>query len=334
MNDERAKGDTMENTEYKSKSRRSKRFKMVENILLVILFITSAYFIDKQIFTSAVLVDVFRGVALISVFAMAQSIVLASGGIDLSLPKNGLLSASIVYYLLEKEVMGVTLAITMAILLSGFIGLINGLFVAKLKVKPVIVTLATALLASGVSGSISNNVILFDTADDVAFLKTALYNVPISLAVAVFIMFLCWAIFKYTVIGRQVFALGGSERSAQLSGLNVNRIKLLSYTGAGFIAGVGGIMVLANSTVAARFYAAGPEIAVLFAVIIGGVSLFDGERIFFNATIGACVLAFINRLIYGVHAYNYMRSLLIGLLLLLFIALRKNMFKKERVKDK
>ena len=78
-----------------------------------------------------------------------------------------------------------------------------------------------------------------------------------------------------------MFAVGGSEESAKLSGLNVDRIKIFSYCGAGILAGVGGLMVLADSALAARFYGAGPEVEVIFAAILGGVSLYSGARIFF-----------------------------------------------------
>ena len=317
----------MENADSKSGSSRSKRFKATENTLLVLMLVLGAYTIDPHIFTVGVMADIFRGVALISVFGIAQCIVLASGGMDLSIARNGLLSASIIYYFLERSNLNVILVVVIALTVSSLFGLINGIFVSRLKVEPVIVTMGTALLTAGFSGSISNNIILFDTAEQLSFLKMSLYSMPISLFMAIVVMVTCWAVFKYTVIGRQVFAVGGSQRSAKLSGLNVDLIKILSYTCSGFLAGIGGLMVLANSTVAARFYAAGPEITIFFALIIGGISMYDGERIFFNASIGACVLALLNRLIYGIYAYNYMRSIIIGILVLLTLAVRKNIFK-------
>lgn len=142
-------------------------------------------------------------------------------------------------------------------------------------------------------------------------------------------MVICVVLFRVTVISRQVFAVGGSERSAKLSGLNTDRIKLLTYTGAGFLAGIGGIMVLADSAQAARFFGAGAELEILFAAILGGVSLYSGPRIFLRAFAGAAIIAIINRILYGLFVFNFMRAIIMGVLVIGVLVFRKNMFKNQ-----
>jgi ribose/xylose/arabinose/galactoside ABC-type transport system permease subunit len=83
----------------------------------------------------------------------------------------------------------------------------------------------------------------------------------------------------------------------------------------------------------ARFFSGSAELEIIFAAILGGISLYSGAKIFFRTCIGAGIIAVINRLIYGLFVFNYMRAIIVGLLFLIVIALRKNMFKGEKTKD-
>jgi ribose transport system permease protein len=217
--------------------------------------------------------------------------------------------------------------VLISLVIACAVGLINGVFIAKLGIQPIIVTLGTSLLVRGLAGAITNNISIFDTCSQFSIFKTTISFIPVSLIAALIIMVLCYALFKFTIVGRQVYAVGGSEKSAQLSGLNVDLIKIYTYTAAGFIAGIGGLMVLADSTMSARFFSGGAELEIIFAAILGGVSLYSGSRIFFRIFVGAGVIAVINRLIYGLFVFNYMQAVVVGLLFLIVIALKKNMFK-------
>ena len=315
----------------KKRSRLRKGIKIAESVVLVALFFVCAYLINNYFFTVSVIVSVLQGVALISVLAMAESIVLAAGGIDLSVASISLMSASIVFYFVETNAMGVVPAVLISIAFGGVVGLINALCIAKMRILPVIATMGTALFARGISGAISNNIYIFDSCSEFAFLQSVFLTViPISLIIALVIMLGCFAVFRFTVAGRQVFAVGGSERSAKLSGLNVEKIKISAYTGAGLIASIGGLMVLADSSVGARFFGAAADIEVLLAAVIGGVSLYSGAKTFFRAFFGAGIIAVINRLLYGLFVFDYMRAITIGLLFLIVVAIMKNRFKGEK----
>jgi ribose/xylose/arabinose/galactoside ABC-type transport system permease subunit len=315
----------------KPKSRLSKVIKVIENILLVAAILVCAYLVNNYFFTVPVIVSVLKGVALISVLAMAESIVMAGGGIDLSVASISLVCSSIIFYFVETDAMGVVPAILISTVAGCVIGLLNGVLIAKLHIMPIITTMGTALFARGISGAISNNIYIFDSCSEFAFLQSVpVFVIPVSLIIALFIMLGCYVVFRFTVVGRQVFAVGGSERSAKLSGLNVDGIKIASYAGAGFIAGIGGLMVLADSSVAARFFGAAADVEVLLAAIIGGVSLHSGAKTFFRACVGASIIAVINRLLYGLFVFDYMRAITIGLLLLVVVAVKKNSFKSQR----
>jgi ribose/xylose/arabinose/galactoside ABC-type transport system permease subunit len=310
-----------------------KGFRIVGNTFLLAVFLTGAYFINNYFFTYPVIVSVLKGAALISVLAMAEGIVLASGGIDVSIAGTSILSSAMVFYLVETNTTGVLAAVLISFVVAGAVGLLNGVFIAKLGIQPIIVTMGTSLFVHGVAGAITNNISIFDTCPGFDVFKTTISFVPVSLITALVIMGLCYALFRFTIVGRQIFAVGGGEKSAQLSGLNVDLIKIYTYTAAGFTAGIGGLMVLADSTMSARFFSGGAEMEIIFAAILGGVSLYSGAKIFFRICVGAGVIAVINRLIYGLFVFNYMRAVIVGLLFLIVIAIKKNMFKGGKTRD-
>lgn len=309
-----------------------KGLKISGNIFLIAIFLLCAYLINNYFFTYSVIVSVLKGAALISILAMAESIVLASGGIDLSIAGICLLSSTMTFYLVEMNVTGVFPALLISFVIAFVVGLINGVFIAKIRIQPMIVTLGTMVFTRGVAGAITNNISIFDTCTAFKLLRSTISFIPVSLIIALVIMLICYAVFRFTITGRQIFAVGGSEKSAQLSGLNVETIKMYTYAAAGFIAGVGGIMVLADSTMSARFFSGSAELEIIFAAILGGVSLYSGARIFFRACIGAGIIAVINRLIYGLFVFNYVTAIVAGLLFLIVIAMRKNIFKGEKTK--
>ncbi len=314
----------------KGKDRRRSLFRIVGNIVVIAALLIGAYMINNYFFTYPVIVSVLKSAALVAVLAMAESIVLATGGIDLSIVSVSLLSSSTIYFLVETQTMGLVPAVLVGIVLGSLMGLINGIFISKLDITPIITTMGTGLLARGISGAITNNIIIFDTRPEFDFFKSvSVFVIPTSLIFALFIMLGCYLLFRYTVAGRQVFAIGGSERSAQLSGLNIHRIKIYAYTGAGFMAGLGSLMVLADSAIAARFYDGGADVEILLAAVIGGVSLCSGAKMFFRVCIGAGIIAVLTRLIYGLFVFNSIRSIIIAVILLILIALRKSIFKRE-----
>lgn len=300
------------------------------NVFLFAVFLTVAYLINNYFFTYQVIVSVLKGAALISILAIAESLVLALGGLDLSIAGTSLLSSTMIFYLVETGATGMLAAVIIGIAAACAVGLINGVFVAKLGIQPVIVTLGTMLFTHGAAGAITNNISIFDTRPEFVFFKSTLSFVPVSLIGALLVMGVCYFVFRFTIAGRQIFAVGGSEKSAKLSGLNVGRIKIYTYFAAGLIAGVGGLAVLADSAMSARFFKGGAELEIVFASIIGGVSLYSGPKIFFKACIGAGIIAAVNRLLYGLFVFNYMSSIIVGLIFLITIALKKNMFKGEK----
>lgn len=303
-------------------------YKIAGSVFTAALFVLTVYLINNHFFTYSVILSVMEGTALISILAIAESMAIAVGGIDFSIAGICLLSATTMFYLVETGTCGVFIAVFCGLAISLAMGVINALLVVKAKVQPVVATFGTSLLVRGIAGAATGNITIFDTRPEFDFIKQTFFYIPVSLLVATLIMVGCYIVFRSTAAGRLVFAVGGSEWTARRSGLDVDKIKFYTYAAAGFIAGTGGLAVLADSTMSARFFGGSAELELLFATVIGGASYYSGAKIFFQVCIGAAVLAVLNRLIYGIFVFNYMLAVIIGLLFVIVVALRGNVFNK------
>ena len=299
-------------------------------LLPIALSLGIAAVCDRYFFTQPIISMVLQDFALLGILTMAESLVLVCGGIDLSLAGSALLCASLSYYLVETGGASAGAAGLVGIALSTAIGFLNGFCITRVGVMPVIVTLASATLARGISGIFTNNIVLFDTSREFSFLSGHIGVVlPVSVLITIGAAVVCTLIFRFTVAERQVFAVGGSERSASMSGLRVDRIKILSYGAAGLLSGIAGFAVLANGLLATRFYESGPELELLFAALLGGVTLRSRSNLFFQALAGAGLMAVINRIIYTFSIHNFFRACLVGVLALIIFSIHGGIFRKE-----
>ncbi len=302
--------------------KRTFNYRILFYILFIAALLTVALRINPYFLTAPIVVNILQDTALLGILAMAESLVLISGGIDFSLPNLGLLCASMAYYLVATDTTTAPVAILLGILCATALGFVNGFFITSSRINPVIITLAVSMFARGLSGAFTNNIALFDTRQEFSFFSQSLFGVvPVTLLMMFVIMIVCVLVFYFTSVNRLVYAVGGSEHSARLSGLRVNRIKLVIYLTAGFLAGLAGLAVLGNGLLAGRFYDLGAEMEVFFAVLLGGVSLRSGPSVFPRACVGAAVMAVINRMIYSVSIYNYSRAIVTGVAALIVISL-------------
>ena len=313
-----------------SRAERSKLIETVFHAVLLCLLVFIASRINGYLFTAPVLKDLFHDAALIGILAMSESLVMACGGIDFSVANSGLLCASMAYYFVATGATNPSIAIGLGILSAVLVGFINGVFITWTKLSPVFVTLATSVFIRGISGAFTNNIALFDTRIEFESLSNSMFDViPVSFLLMIILMIVCTFVFHFTTSSRLIFAVGESEQSARISGLRVSRIKILTYGTAGLLAGLGGLMILGNGVQAARFYDQGAELEVLFAVLLGGVTLRSGTSIFFRACIGGLTMAIINLIIYKLSIYNYSRAIYVGLLALIIAAVAGEVFRSK-----
>jgi ribose transport system permease protein len=238
--------------------------------------------------------NVFQQVSINFVVALGMSYVIISGGIDLSIGSNmavvGLLMA-----MMMKAGIGVFPSVMAGLLLSVLIGFANGAMIAYLNLPPFITTLGMMYIARGFAYTITGGQPVYTLPAAFTAISDRVAGVPLyTILIMLVLLVLCWYNLKYMRIGRNVFAIGGNESCAKLSGINLSAVKLFVYTVSGFCCGVASVIVVSRLDSALPTLAEGQEMNAIAAVVIGGTSMKGGEGSLLGTVIGVLIIGVIS----------------------------------------
>ncbi len=230
-----------------------------------------------------------------AVLGAGMTFVILTGGIDLSV--GSILAASAVVALLASQDFGY-LGILAGMLTGLIIGLGNGVLIAFLRLPPFIVTLGSLTAVRGLARLLGNDTTVFNADLPFAFIGNSsihigdLFSIPWLVVIAFLVIFGSWLVLRRTVLGVHIYAVGGNDNAARLSGIKVWAVLLFVYGASGALAGLGGVMQ------AARLYAANGlqlgqsyELDAIAAVILGGTSFVGGIGSIWGTLIGALIIA-------------------------------------------
>lgn len=298
-------------------------------ILVIVLFAipneTREFFLTynnfKIIFTQTVIV---------AIGALGMTLIIVSGGIDLSVGSAIALTSVVGAMLIQHGHNAATVLI--AVVLSGsFIGLLNGLAIAGLRMTPFIITLGTLGVARGTAKWLADNqTVNYDSSAINNWMTTA---DPFSLAlpsgvwVAISLAVLTAILLRNTVFGRHIFALGSNEATARLCGIPTTRLKVLIYAVAGGFFGLAGLFQLSRLRQGDPTVAVGLELDIIAAVIIGGASLNGGVGTILGSMIGALIMAVLRNGSQQMGWPTYFQEIIIGLVIIVAVfvdRLRRN----------
>ncbi|MFC2158035.1 ABC transporter permease [Acidobacteriota bacterium] len=262
---------------------------------------------------------------IIALGALGMTIIIISGGIDLSAASNIALSSVIVAFAINSGIPPV-LAILLGVLTGGFVGLINGGLITSLRLVPFIVTLGMLGIARGIAKWIAGNQKIDAP---LTWVNDLMARSPkpswLILAPGVWLM-ICLAILmavvlRYTVFGKHVFAVGSSESTARLCGIRVGRTKIFIYSIGGLFCGLSGAMQFSRLTVGDPTVAVGLELDIIAAVVIGGGSLSGGMGSVLGSMIGVFIMAFLRNGCTMMGWPNYIQEIIIGSIIVIAVAL-------------
>lgn len=267
-----------------------------------------------------------RQTAVVGTAALGMTMVIIAGGIDLSVGSIIALSTVTIASCLAKGCSPLVAA--SAGVLSGFLcGLLNGFIITRLRVVPFIVTLGMLLAVRGIAKGFAHeqkvdapwtalNGLLASLPPDQRWVIVP-PGVWIMLVLAVVVA----VMLKYTRFGRYVFAIGSSEQTSRLSGIDVQRMKLMVYAGSAAFAGLAGVMQFSRLTVGDPTAASGLELDVIAAVVIGGGSLSGGEGSIFGSLIGALIMTVIRSGCAQMGLANWVQEIITGGIIVAAVAL-------------
>ncbi len=248
---------------------------------------------------------VLRQISINLCLSIGMTLVILSGGIDLSVGSVLALSGAIAAGLLKSGVdispLGVHVSFTTAgaiaagVLVGAAAGCFNGLVITRFGLPPFIATLGMLSIARGLTMLWTGGHPITGVGESFAYLGTGrLLGVPVPVWIAAGLVLAFGVVTMRTRFGRHLYAVGGAERAAQLSGVNVRRVKLLAYTLCGALAGVAGLLMTARVNSATPNAGVADELDAIAAVVIGGASLAGGRGSVLGTVLGCLIIGILN----------------------------------------
>ncbi|MBI3416353.1 MAG: ABC transporter permease [Verrucomicrobia bacterium] len=279
-------------------------------------FLTGANF--KIILTQTVIV---------AIGALGMTMIIVSGGIDLSVG-SAVALASVVGATLLVKGFSPAVAALITILSGGVIGLVNGAVIAGFRMLPFIVTLGMMGVGRGAAKWLAGNQTVNSPETSINAIMgleepTQLFPLPPGVWIAIGLAVVMSVVLRQTVFGRYIFAIGSNEATARLCGIRVQLHKALIYSFAGLFFGLSGLMQLSRLTQGDPTVAIGLELDIIAAVVIGGASLNGGTGSILGSMIGALIMAVLRNGSNQMGWPTYMQEIIIGVVIILAVGLDK-----------
>ncbi len=293
-------------------------------IFFVVLFVFFSV-VARGFLSTTNLINVARQISLLGIVSVSMTIVILSGGIDLSVGSVLGMSATLAAFSMIKLGFGFLPSVLIALGVSAIVGLINGLLITKVNIPPLITTLATMTGVRGVCYIITKGVPIYGFKKGFSVLGQGYIGpvpIPVVLMVAFFIV--GYLVLNKMAFGRHIYGIGGNEEAAVLSGINVDGKKLTVYVISGLVAGFAGIVLLSRIMTGAPTLGTGFELEVITAVVLGGVSISGGEGNLRGVIFGVLIMGALSNGLIILAVDEYYQWVIRCVVLLLAVGLDKN----------
>ncbi len=290
-------------------------------IYVVLLLLVAFFAASSEAFlVPANLFNVARQISMLGIAAVGMAFVLLVGGIDLSVGSQMTMVNIVGAWLMVKGHQDPVVACLVALMISTSVGFLNGWIVANLKMPPLIVTLCSMTILEGLAYIISGGIPIFGFPKAFSVIGQGYVGpVPVPVIIMVVVLAVGSFILEKTYFGRYFYAGGGNEEAANLSGINVKRVKYLVYALSGLFAGIAGIVMLSRTNSGQALAGKGYELDVLTAVVLGGVSVNGGQGKINNVVAGVLILGVLGNGLVLLNVSQYVQMVTKGAVLLLAV---------------
>jgi ribose transport system permease protein len=302
-------------------------------IALVLLCVFISIFSDKFLTTTNAW-NVMRQISVNVCISVGMTMVILTGGIDLSVGSLLALCGGVAAGLLKQGIeipsanlyVGFTLLgiIVIGIMVGSAVGWFNGFVITKFKVPPFIATLAMLTIGRGLTMLWTKGFPISSLGENFTWIGTGwLLGIPVPVWISGIIVLLAILITNKTKLGRYIYAIGGNESAATLSGINVKNVKIAVYTMAGGLAAVGGLLVTSRLDAAQPNAGTGYELDSIAAVVIGGTSLSGGKGSVAGTVLGAVIIGVLNNGLVLLDVSPFWQQVVKGVVILLAVIVDK-----------
>jgi ribose transport system permease protein len=297
------------------------------------LALTAVIWILAPVFmTPRNLLNISKNFSFIALMSLGETLVIISGGIDLSVGSVCALSAVVTMMLMRlfsatsaAQLPGATVALAalLALALAGLIGLVNGLLIARVRLSPFVTTLGMLSVARGITYVLTQGRAQYPTGPDVAaftgFANGVMFGLPTQLVYLLVLAILMGLALRHLVWGRHLYAVGGNAQAAALTGVHVPRVVLSVYVLSGLAAGFSGVLIAGWLGAAPANLATGYELRVIAAAVIGGANLAGGAGGAAGAVLGAALIEVIRNGFVLIGANTYWEEVFVGVIIIIAV---------------
>ncbi len=312
---------------------------ILQPLVALMLMIIAMTFLSDNFATSDNLFNVMRQVSVNLCISVGMTLVILTGGIDLSVGSVLAFSGAVAAGLMKSGIewagadvfIGFTFfgCILAALLIGGALGWFNGQMVTRFKVPPFVATLAMLTMARGFTMLYTNGFPITGIGEQFAYLGTGWFlGVPMPVWVTIGVIVIFGFFIRKSRMGRYIYAIGGNEKATLLSGINVRKVKVTVYTLAGVLSAVAGLLVTARLDSAQPNAGMGYELDSIAAVVIGGTSLSGGKGSIMGTVIGALIIGVLNNGLVLLNVSPFWQQVIKGLVILLAVILDRMSSKK------
>ena len=286
-------------------------------VVVIVMSVASNTFFTKNNLTNLI-----RQGAVLSVVAIAQSLVIITGGIDLSVAPVVSLSTVLTASLITDHGMNWVLAALIAIVACMLCGTINGVLVTFVKIPPIIATLATSMAYQGLCLLYTKGYGINLPAENglTALIgRGKLLGIPVSGYIIVVIYAIFLVVMKYTMTGRVTYGLGGNSEAVYLSGVSTNKYRVRVYLLSGMLAGIAGVMLTARLNGGHPYNGEGFDMDSVASSVLGGISVAGGTGSLGGTLLGVFILTMITNGLNMINMNTYVQMMIKGLIIVLAI---------------
>lgn len=297
-------------------------------IVVTVIFIVVITLVNSAFLSRANLTNVFRSTGFTLITAIGMTLVFIAGGLDISVGSTLALGSTISAMAVLAGVPPVP-AVLLGLLAGFAIGLFNGLTIIKLGIPPLIVTLGTQYAGRGIVYVLTKGVAVYPLTKEFQSLEQGdLFGAPKIALIALGLSIIAHIALTRTTFGRSVYAVGGNQEAARLSGINLQRISISCYAITGVCAAFAGIMMASRLGSGQANAGEGYEMTVIAAVIIGGTSATGGAGTILGTAIGALFMNILENSMTLMKISVYWQKVVVGLILILAVVF--DQYKRNR----
>lgn len=303
-----------------------------QSLIVLALMIAAMSLLEDRFLTAANGWNILRQISVNVCLSIGMTLIIIAGGIDLSVGSVLALAGAVTAGLiksplaipwtdsaLEFTVHGAILA---GILVGAFLGWFNGLMITRVRIPPFVATLGMLSIARGLTMLWTKGFPITGLGSPFAAIGTeTAAGIPVPVWISTCLVLVFWGLAKKTRFGRYIYAVGGNERAARLSGLNVARVKVAVYTLGGILSAIAGLIVTSRLDSAQPSAGVGYELDSIAAVVIGGTSLSGGRGSILGTVVGCLIIGVLNSGLVLLDVSPFWQQVVKGSVILLAVAI-------------